>query len=219
MRKIERSRNEILVIALSIGLLAGVIGGVAATALTSQYLIQPGPQGPTGDTGPQGSQGSQGEQGPQGEQGLLGSEGPQGIPGVNGTDTVLQILQNRNDTQFDVSSSTAMQWYNVSDFDSSMEITIDVQQDSKIFAQFSTTHRLPVTSSIWVRLVVDNSYNSSKYVFSVIAPVNIDYKMGYVDFLTDSLNAGSHKINVQFLRESGSPEFLDRTLTIVEIAA
>jgi hypothetical protein len=99
-----------------------------------------------------------------------------------------------------------------------MEIMIDVQQDSKIFAQFSTTHSLPVASSIWVRLVVDNSYNSSRYVFSVVSPVNLDYKIGYIEFLTDSLNVGSHTINVQFLRESGSPEFLDRTLTVVEIA-
>ena len=182
----------LLVLALVIGLLAGVLGG----ALSAQIFIKEGPQG---ETGP---------------------EGPQGTAGVNGTDSILQIIQSTNDTQVDIGGYAAMQWYNFSDFDSAMEIAIDVQQDSKVFAQFSGTHRLEPPESIWVRIVVDNYYNSSMYICSTGPPASGVYKMtGHIEFLTDSLNAGSHTINVQFLRENGSPEILDRTLTVIEIAS
>jgi len=191
----------LLVLVLVIGLLAGVLGA----ALSAEMFIKPG---------------SQGEQGPQGPQGPQGETGPQGIPGVSGTDSILQMLQNRNDTQVDTSGYTAMQWHNMSDFDSAMEITINVQQNSKIFAQFSSTHTLEPPASIWVRTVVDNNYNSSKYICSTGPPASGIYTMtGHVEFLSNSLNAGSHTINMQFLRESGSPIILDRTLTVIEIAS
>ena len=188
-----------LVLILVTGLLAGVLGA----ALSAQVFIKPGPQGETGLEGPQGE---------------TGPEGPQGTPGVNGTDTIMQIIQNRNGTQVDVGSYTAMQWHNFSDLDSQMNITINILQNSKIFAQFSTTQQMDPPSSIWVRIVVDNNYNSSTYRCSIgplgSGTTNIP---GHIEFLTDSLNAGSHKINVQFLRESGSPRILDRTLTVIEI--
>ncbi len=175
-----------------IGLLAGVLGGV----LSAQIFIKSGPQGETG------------------------TQGPQGIPGVDGTNSILQIIQNRNDTQVEISGYTAMQWYNISDFDSAMEITINVQQNSKIFAQFSSTHHLESIESIWMRIVVDNDYNSSRYICSTGPPASGIYKMpGHIEFLTNSLNAGTHTINVQFLIESGSPDILDRTLTVIEIAS
>ena len=180
---------KVLVLALVIGLLASVVGA----AVTAQIFIKPGPQG---------------------------EQGPPGIAGVNGTDSILQILQNRNATQVDTSSYTAMQWYNISDFDSAMKITINVQQNSKVFAQFSGSHTLEPPSSIWVRIVVDNNYNSSMCILSVGPPASGTYKMsGHIEFLTISLNAGSHTINVQFLREIGSPKLLDRTLTVIEIAS
>lgn len=226
MRRVEKKRNEILVLALVIGLLAGVIGGVVGAALSAQTLIKPGPQGeqgPKGEQGEQGVQGVQGSEGPQGsqgEQGPVGPQGSQGIAGANGTDSILQILQNRNDTQIDTSGYTTMQWYNISDTDSTMEITINVQQSSKIFAQFSSTHTLQPPASIWVRIVVDNNYNSSSYVCALGPPASGTYKMtGHIEFLTNSLNAGSHTVNVQFLIESGSPDILNRTLTVIEIAS
>jgi len=199
---LEKKNNErdrypwkVLVLALVIGMLAGVVGA----AVAAQIFVKPGPQG------------EQGEQGPQ---------GPQGIAGINGTDSILQILQNSNNTQVDISSYTATQWYNFSDFDSSMEIAINVQEGSKIFAQFSCTHILEPPASIRVRIVVDNIYNSSMYVCSTGPPASGTYKMsGHIEFLTDSLNAGTHTINVQFLREIGSPKILDRTLTVIEIAS
>ncbi len=157
--------------------------------------------------------------GPEGEQ---GPEGPQGIPGVDGTDSILQIIQNRNDTQAEVSGYQEMQWYNISDFDSSMEITINVQQDSKIFAQFSCTQELEPPASIWVRIVVDNNYNSTVYECSLGPPASGTYTMtGHIEFLTNSLSTGSHTVNVQFWIEEEPLNvlILDRTLTAIEIAS
>jgi hypothetical protein len=200
--KLEKKQDKyawkLLVLVLVIGLLAGVLGGV----LSAQIFIKSGPEG---------------EQGPQGE---TGSQGPQGIPGVDGSDSILQIIQNRNDTQVEISGYTAMQWYNISDFDSAMEIAINVQQNSKIFAQFSSTHELEPPESIWVRIVVDNNYNSSTYICSTGPPASGVYKLpGHIEFLTNSLAAGSHTINVQFLRGIGTPIILDRTLTVIEIVS
>lgn len=206
MEKKEQNKYawKLLVLVLVIGLLAGLIGGV----LSAQIFIKPGPQG---------EQGTQGEQGPQGE---TGPQGPQGIPGANGTNSILQMIQNRNDTQVEISGYTEMQWYNISEFDPSMKITINLQQNSKIFAQFSSTHQLEPPESIWIRIVVDNNYNSSRYICSTGPPASGTYKMtGHIEFLTNSLNAGTHTINVQFLIESGSPDILDRTITVVEIAS
>jgi len=203
LKKKEQNKYawKLLVLVLVIGLLAGLVGGV----LSAQIFIKPGPQGE------QGSQGPQGETGPQ---------GPQGIPGANGTDSILQMIQNRNDTQVEISGYTEMQWYNISEFDLSMKITINVQQNSKIFAQFSSTHQLEPPESIWIRIVVDNNYNSSRYICSTGPPASGTYKMtGHIEFLTNSLNAGTHTINVQFLIEAGSPDILDRTITVIEIAS
>jgi len=201
---------KIVVLALVIGLL----GGVVSAALVAPLFMKPGPEGP---------QGEQGLQGPAGTQGLQGIQGPQGIPGINGTDAILQILQNRNDTAVDVSRYANTKWFNISDFDSSMKITINIQQNSKIFAQFSSTQTVG-DASISVRIVVDYNYNSSIYKVSVPAPPasGIDTIPGHVEFLTSPLSAGQHTIEVQFLKQSGnSPtlRILDRTLTVTEITS
>jgi len=214
---------KVVVLALVFGLLSGVVGA----ALISPFFVKPGPQGPQGEQGPQGSQGLKGDQGPtgsqgpQGLQGLQGAQGTQGIPGINGTDAILQILQNRNATEVSTSGYAPDQWFNMSSFDSSMKITINIQQDSKILVQFSSTHFLSSPSSIWVRIVVDNNYNSSIYKSSALTPASGTYRMpGHVEFLTGPLSAGQHTIDVQFLKEnlSNSPRVSDRTLTVMEIS-
>jgi hypothetical protein len=198
---------KLLTLVLVIGLLAGLVGGV----LSGLMFITAGPEGPEGPPGPQGVQGAEGAQ---------GDQGAQGLPGVNGTNSILQTIQNRNATQIDTTTYNATQWHNLSDTDTSMSITINIQENSKIMAQFSTTHRLEATASISVRIVVDNIYNSSTYLCSIGPPsaprIHIP---GQVEFLTDSLNAGLHTIEVQVLRASGSPLILDRTLTVIEITA
>jgi len=211
----------------------GLVGGAVSGALISPLLTKPGPKGPQGEQGlegPQGEQGSQGPPGEQGEQGLQGpqgEEGPQGLqgpqgeqgfPGIDGTDAILQILQSRNDTQEDTSGYTEDQWFNMSEFDSSMRITINIQNNSRIFAQFSGTHYLSSPASIWIRVVVDNSYNSSEYMCSLLSPGSGTFRLpGHIEFLTNPLDQGLHTIDVQFYREAGSPLILERTLTVMEI--
>jgi len=148
---------------LIIGLLSGAAGG----ALIAPLFLKPGQQGPQGETGPTGPTGPQGAQGLQGLQGI---QGLQGTSGINGTDAILQILQNRNDTVENVGGYTSAQWFNMSTFDASMKITINIQQNSKILAQFSSTQELNAPASILVRIVVDNNLNSSVYKVSLGPP-------------------------------------------------
>lgn len=200
---------KVIVLVVVIGLIAGLVGGVIAAA----FFAKPGPEGPQGEQGVT-IQGPQGPQGPQGEQGI------QGIPGADGTDAILQIRQNRNDTLVNTGSYTLMRWFNMSDFDSSMKITMNIQQDSKIFVEFSSAFTLP-TASILVRIVVDYNYNSSICKVSVPAPPasGIYTIPGHIEFLTGPLTAGQHTVEVQFMREKEIPLILDRTLTVAEITS
>lgn len=200
---------KVIILVVVIGLIAGLVGGVIAAA----FFAKPGPEGPQGEQGVT-IQGPQGPQGPQGEQGI------QGIPGADGTDAILQIRQNRNDTLVNTGSYTLMRWFNMSDFDSSMKITMNIQQDSKIFVEFSSAFTLP-TASILVRIVVDYNYNSSICKVSVPAPPasGIYTIPGHIEFLTGPLTAGQHTVEVQFMREKEIPLILDRTLTVAEITS
>ena len=198
------NRLKLIVLAFIVGLLGGMLGAAIIAPLM-------------GTTGPQGLPG---EEGPQGPQGVQGPAGTPGASGTDGTDAILQILQNRNDTQVDTSSYTLMQWFNMSTFDSSMKMVVNVQENSKVFVEFSGMHYFTSPGSIWVRLVVDNIYNSSVYRCSSLAPASPIFNMpGHTELLTDPLSAGYHTIEVQFLREDGSPQILDRTLTVMEITS
>ena len=197
-REQKRSSWTILALALIIGLLAGVLGAV----LGAQVLVKQGPSGL------------------QGEKGDTGDVGPQGFAGANGTNSILQVIQSRNETELATVNFTLMEWVNTSDVDASMAVTITVQQNSKILIQFITSQRLEPPASIWIRIVVDGIQNSSKYVCATGPPASGTYVIpGYIDFLTDSLAAGQHTVNVQALREAGSLVLLDRTFTVTEIAA
>lgn len=206
LKLLRDDRNKVTwkfyVLIVVIGMLASLIGA----ALSAQIFVTPGPQGDKGDLGDTGSQG------PQGEQGL------QGIPGEAGTDAILQIIQRRNVTPVDIDGYTGMQWFNLSIIDSSMEIIINVQQNSKLLVQFSSSHRLEPPAAIWMRIVVDGTKNSSNYVCSTGPPASGVYTIpGHTEYLTDLLNAGLHVITVQFLRESGAPNILERTFTVIEL--
>jgi hypothetical protein len=208
----ESSRSTYTWKLMILALIIGFLGGILGAALVVPLFVKPGPQG---------EQGPQGLQGPPGAEGPPGPPGQQGIPGINGTNSILQVLQNRNATKKDISGYTLLQWFNMSDFDSSMRITINIQQNSKIFAQFSGTQSLSAPASFSVRIVVDNEYNSSIYKCSLGPPASGTFIIpGHIEFLTDSLDAGQHTIDVQFLREQGSPILLlDRTLTVMEITS
>lgn len=218
----ERVTLALLLIA---SLVLGLIGGIAGAFL----FAQPGPQGEQGPPGQDGSDGLQGETGPagptgpqgaQGATGPQGEQGAQGIPGTDGINSILQIIQNTNTTMHDTANYTLNDWSNMSDSDSSMMITIDVQQDSKLLVQFSASVSLEPPESLRTRIVVDNSLNSTESVCSVGPPSAGTFKFpNHIEFLTDPLGSGSHTIQVQIFRENGSPVILDRTLTVMEIAS
>jgi len=193
---------KVMVVVLVIGLL----GGVVSAALVAPFFLKPGPQGETGATGQTGAQG------PQGEQGLQGNPG---------TDAILQIAQNRNETAVAVSGYDLYQWWNMSDFDASMRMTINVQQNSKLFVQFSSSHTLISGASILVRIVVDNVYNSTVYGASSPSPSSVTTTLpGHLEFLTGPLSSGQHTIEVQFQRNDAGANpstVLERALTATEI--
>lgn len=192
---------------VALALVIGLLGGVVSAAIVAPLFVKPGPQGEVGDQGPQGPQGTQ---------------GTPGIQGDPGTDGILQILQNRNSTSvsLNVARYPTFQWFNMSDFDASMKMTINIQQNSKIFVQFSSSHTLSSGASISVRVVVDNMYNSSIYKASSPNPSSVTNTIpGHIEFLTGSLSSGQHTIEVQFQRDmDGGSMQLERTLTATEIA-
>jgi len=208
----------LLIVILVLGLLLGLVGGV----LGALFFAKSGPQGEQGAQGLQGLQGVQGLQGIQGlqgDQGVAGADGSQGVPGVNGTDAILQIRHNANSTAQATSSYTAMLWRNMSVFDPSMNMSVTVQQNSRVFVQFSATLSMEAPGSMWIRILVDNSFNSTLSIVSVGPPSAGTFRLSsHIEFLTGSLASGQHRIDVQFLRESGSPILLDRSLTFMELA-
>jgi len=195
---------KFVALALILGLLGGLLGGTVGIRI----LV------PSGSVGPKGDKGDTGDTGPQ------GTTGAQGVPGVNGTDSVIQMVQQRNDSQIDTTTFNATRWYNLSIVDPSMRFIMTVQQGSRIFVQFSGVQRLSPPASIWVRIVVDNVLNSSRYICSTGPPASGTYTIpGHVEFLAASLSAGQHTVDVQFYKETGNPFMFDRTLTVMELSA
>ncbi len=213
-----------LAILLITSIILGSIGGLSSSFLAAKPGPQ-GEQGPPGQDGLDGSQGPVGPAGPQGEQGLLGpqgEQGPQGVqgpPGTDGSNSIIQAIQSRNTTIYETQSYTAMQWVNMSELDPSMMMNINVQQNSRLLIQFSASISIDPPGSLQTRIVLDNYYNSTVSMNSVgSSSAGIIKLPNHIEFLTDPLNSGVHTINLQILRENGSPEILDRTITIMEIA-
>jgi len=188
-----------------------------------------GPQGPQGEIGPQGLQGEIGPQGLQGEigpQGLQGEIGPQGLqgeqgiqgiqgePGLDGANSILQIAEIRNETAVNLDGTfTEDYWYNVSVVDSSMTYQININDQSRIHAEFTTSLSVG-NSEVWFRIVIDNQH-SSMVCYAGGSP-NM-YVPIVVKILTDPLFAGEHMICVQFYRASASSTLMDRTLEVMEL--
>ena len=198
-----------VVVALVFGLVSGLVGA---------YLFaKPGPQGDQGVTG---SQGDQGEQGIQGVTGSQGEQGIQGELGLNGTNSIIQVIQSQNVTSASLDAYNLTQWYNMSVFDSSMTLTMDIQSESRIYAEFLSTATF-TNSEVWLRIVVDNQYNSTVcYVGCFEVPSSPTLHLPIqVKILTDTLPAGTHTVDVQFYRFNGFPTLLDRSLYVTELAA
>jgi hypothetical protein len=107
----------------------------------------------------------------------------------------------------------------MSELDSSMMININVQQNSRLLIQFSASIYISPPGFLQTRIVVDNYYNSTVSMTSVgSSSAGIARSPNHIEFLTDPLNSGIHTINLQFLKDYGSPTILDRTITVMEIA-
>ena len=195
-----------------------VSGTWTAIATIKGEKGDPGEQGPPGEQGIQGIQGEKGDQGDKGDTGTQGPQGEPGLPGTDGSNSIIQVIYSRNSTIFETQSYPTMQWVSVSERDSSMMINVNVQQNSRLLIQFSASISITAPGSLQTRIVVDNTYTSTVSVNSVSsASTGIVKVSDHIEFVTDPLTSGSHTINLQILRESGSPTILDRTITIMEI--
>jgi len=194
----------------------GAEGPEGPQGIQGEQGIQ-GPEGPVGPQGIQGEQGVQGEQGIQGEQGPEGPQGPQGIqgePGLNGTNSIQQMLCSQNLTSAIIGNGyNITQWYNMSVFDSSMSTILNINDQSRILAEFATTVSLS-NSGVWFRIAIDNQYVSAVCYTSSAPNMNLPIS---VKFLTESLSAGQHTIDVQFYRVSGTTTLRDRSLYLTEL--
>lgn len=192
----------VVILALILGLIGGMIAG--------QLFVKSGRDGATGE------QGVQGIQGIQGPQGYNGSQGIQGEPGLNGTNTIQQVLQSQNATAASLGAYNATEWYNMSVFDSSMHLTISVNDQSRILAEFATSVS-STNSAVWLKIVVDNQNSTVCYV-GMLGPNSPNtYLPAQVKILTGALSAGQHTIDVQFYRFSGLPTLMDRSLYVTEL--
>ena len=208
-----------LAILLIVSIALGLIGGVTSSFLAAKTGPQgeQGPQGPAGATGPTGPTGATGATGATGPE---GPQGEQGSPGTDGSNSVIQVIQSKNTTIFETRSYATMQWVNMSNLDSTMMININVQQNSKLLIQFSASMSISPPASLQIRIVADNNYNSTVSKNSVgSSSTGIMTLSSHIEFLTDPLNSGSHIVNLQILKENGSPTILDRSITIMEIAS
>jgi len=212
-RKMESTKKGWIIVIIALSLLSLITGFIGAF-----IFARSGPQGPIGLQGPQGIQGLQGEIGSQGIQGEQGLQGLQGESGLNGTDNIQQVLQSLNSTAENIGAYSAAQWLNMSIFDSSMRLTVNVDDQSRILVEFISSVYLS-NSEVRFRVIVDNQYASTISYTGLIGPSSPnDYDSIQVKLLTNALSAGQHTIDVQFYLVSGSPTVLDRSLFVTELS-
>ena len=189
----------VVVAAIVFGLISGLVG--------AYIFAKPGPQG---------IQGEQGTQGLQGVQGVTGPQGIQGEPGLDGSDSITQVIQSQNVTTISLVSFTASQWSNMSVLDDSMRLTINVQDGSRICAEFLSSVTLSSSGTISLKIVVDNQFTSIVYNAGIQPAVTLTLPI-QVKILTDALPAGEHIVEVQFLRNDGTQVLTERLLYVTEM--
>jgi hypothetical protein len=203
-------------LALAIALLILLMG----SGLTAIVLTQAPLPGPTGLTG---AQGEVGPQGPQGEIGPVGPQGPQGETGPAGATSIIQAAQISGTQGIKTEGMTRDTWLDLSEFDSSMELIVETQGNSKLMIEFTATHEMETPSSIRVRIVVDDDIVSTKYILSVATPASVNtFCCGHLELLTGNLSGEEHVIQIQIFVEDGykgNSIILDRVLTAMEIAS
>jgi hypothetical protein len=198
--------NKALLLTIVVALIIGLISGIAG----AYVIAKPGPQGP------QGEQGLQGETGAQGSPGI---QGPQGIPGVNGSNALIKVISRHNVTTASLDPYTVGQWLNMSIFDSATSVSINVQDGSRICAEFLSSVELSTVGAISLRIVIDNQFNSTAVSTEILSGPTVTLVVPiHVKILTDALPAGEHTIEIQFLRDAGAPILRERSIFVTEIA-
>jgi hypothetical protein len=198
--------NKALLLTIVVALIIGLISGIAG----AYVIAKPGPQGP------QGEQGLQGETGAQGSPGI---QGPQGIPGVNGSNALIKVISRHNVTTASLDPYTVGQWLNMSIFDSATSVSINVQDGSRICAEFLSSVELSTVGAISLRIVIDNQFNSTVVSTEILSGPTVMLVVPiHVKILTDALPAGEHTIEIQFLRDAGAPILRERSIFVTEIA-
>ena len=205
--------KKVILITIFVALIFGLISGIAGAYVISK----PGPQGPQGEQGPPGPPGPPG---PQGIQGIQGPQGLQGYPGMNGSDSLIQVISSHNVTPASLDTYTLGQWFNMSVFGSSMSLSINVQDGSRICAEFLSSVELSTVGAISLRIVVDNQFNSTVVNAEILSGPTLTLVLPiHVKILTDALPGGEHTIEIQFLRDAGTPILMERSIFVTEIAA
>jgi hypothetical protein len=100
-----------------------------------------------------------------------------------------------------------------------MKLVIDVQNQSRILAEFIGSVNLTSPASLWIRLVVDRHLYSivSTAAVGSIGPLTVSHSIPIqVKLLTGALSQGQHTIEVEFLRDEGTPVILGRSLYVTE---
>jgi hypothetical protein len=198
--------NKALLLTIIVALIIGLISGIAG----AYVIAKPGPQGP------QGEQGLQGETGTQGSPGI---QGPQGTPGVNGSNALIEVISRHNVTAVSLDPYTVGQWFNMSIFDSATSVSINVQDGSRICAEFLSSVELSTVGAISLRIVIDNQFNSTVVSAEILSGPTVTLVVPiHVKILTDALPAGEHTIEIQFLRDAGAPILRERSIFVAEIA-
>lgn len=202
MIKMENTNGKKgVLLAVIVAIIAGLLGGLLGGYLFARTVPQ-------------------GEQGDQGIQGVKGDQGAQGLSGLNGSNSVIQIIQSQNVTSASLGTYNLSQWYNMSVFDSSMRLTINVQDQSRISAEFLSSVSIPSQGIISLMIVVDNQFNGTVFNVGIanVPALTITFPI-QAKILTNALPAGEHTIEVQFLRNDGTPLLMERSFYVSELAS
>jgi hypothetical protein len=196
MSHVRADIKKVALVVICIALVLGATGGLVGTFVFSKP----------------------GAQGEQGLQGIQGEQGPQVEPGIS---PILQMIQIQNITEASLADYNAKEWYNMPVVDDSMHLTVTINDQSRICAEFLTSVYLGDSwgsfwNRVWLRVVVDNQYFST---VSYVSGLPNMYMPVQVKILTDTMSAGEHTIDAQFYRVNGLPTLMDRSLSATELTA
>jgi hypothetical protein len=105
-------------------------------------------------------------------------------------------------------------------FDSSMRVTMNIQDESLICADFLGSVTMASGGNISLRIVVDNQFYSTDCGAGILGvpAVTLTFPV-QLRVLTDALPAGEHTIDVQFVRLAGAPTLKQRSFYVTEITS